>query len=236
MLHLLEHINQDIKRDKAKIRTQQYIKLNTRAREIQQVNPRGPDNSRNIRPLPSSSPTHGHAIKEESKVEDRDWVDYQACNLLQYINVIANLLKMGNYFNELPNATNQVNVACSNQTRFVYVWDKRYIYLYTLVYVTKFVRKFNGIKLVLAVTYHSYHLARIRLKGYSSQKSIDFLLNPFCIKLVTIHFSACNFAIVYLYKEIKFKLSPKANGLLVPGMKIFKGCLPYMGLMAILVM
>ena len=38
-------------------------------------------------------------------------------------------------------------------------------------------------------------------QGYSSQKSIDFLLNPFCIKLVTIHFSACNFAIVYLYKE-----------------------------------
>ena len=30
-----------------------------------------------------------------------------------------------------------VNVACSNQTHFVYVWDKRYIYLYTLVYVTK---------------------------------------------------------------------------------------------------
>ena len=30
-----------------------------------------------------------------------------------------------------------VNVACSNQTHFVYVLDKRYIYLYTLVYVTK---------------------------------------------------------------------------------------------------
>ena len=30
-----------------------------------------------------------------------------------------------------------VNVACSNQTHFVYVWDKHYIYLYTLVYVTK---------------------------------------------------------------------------------------------------
>ena len=98
-----------------------------------------------------------------------------------------------------------VNVACSNQTHFVYVWDKRYINLYSLVYVTKFVLKFNGIKFVLAITYHCYHLAHIRLKGYSSQKSIDFLLNPFCIKLVTIQFSACNFAIVYLYKEIKFK-------------------------------
>ena len=72
-------------------------------------------------------------------------------------------------------------------------------------YVTKFVLKFNGIKFVFAVTYHSYHLAHIRLKGYSLQKSINFLLNPFCIKLVTIHFSACNFAILYLYKGIKFK-------------------------------
>ena len=71
--------------------------------------------------------------------------------------------------------------------------------------MTKFVLKFNGIKFVFAVTYPGYHLAHISLKGYSSQKSIDFLLNPFCIKLVTIHFSACNFAIVYLYKEIKFK-------------------------------
>ena len=96
-----------------------------------------------------------------------------------------------------------VNVACSNQAHFVYVWDKRYIYLYTLVYVTKFVLKFNGIKIVIAVSYHSYLLAHIRLKGYISQKSIDFLLNPIGIKLVTIHVSACNFAIVYLYKEIK---------------------------------
>ena len=34
-----------------------------------------------------------------------------------------------------------VNVACSNQTyqtHLVYDWDKRIIYLYTLVYVTKF--------------------------------------------------------------------------------------------------
>ena len=31
------------------------------------------------------------AIKEKSKVADSDWVDNQACSLLQYINVIANL-------------------------------------------------------------------------------------------------------------------------------------------------
>ena len=30
-----------------------------------------------------------------------------------------------------------LNVACSNQTHFVYVLAKCYIYLYTLVYVTK---------------------------------------------------------------------------------------------------
>ena len=43
----------------------------------------------------------GRAIKEESKVANRDWVDHQAWSLLQYINVIANLLIIGNYFNKL---------------------------------------------------------------------------------------------------------------------------------------
>ena len=33
--------------------TQQYIKLNTEAEEIQQVNPSGPDNGQIIRPLPA---------------------------------------------------------------------------------------------------------------------------------------------------------------------------------------
>ena len=43
-----------------------------------------------------------YAIKEDSKVANSDWVDHQPCSLLQYINVIANLFIMGNYFNELP--------------------------------------------------------------------------------------------------------------------------------------
>ena len=47
------------------------------------------------------SPTQQRAIKEESKVANRDWVDHQACSLLQYINVIAKLFMMGNYFNKL---------------------------------------------------------------------------------------------------------------------------------------
>ena len=41
------------------------------------------------------------SVKQESKVANCDWVDHQACSLLQYINVIANLFIMGNYFNEL---------------------------------------------------------------------------------------------------------------------------------------
>ena len=49
----------------------------------------------------AKSPTHRRAIKEESKVANRYWVDHQACSLLQYINSIAKLFIMGNYFNEL---------------------------------------------------------------------------------------------------------------------------------------
>ena len=85
------------------------------AKEIQQVNPGGPDKPpKHQAPTISSidkslsrnqhrvwSPTHRRAIKEESKVANRNWVDHQACSLLQYINVIANLFIMGNYFNEL---------------------------------------------------------------------------------------------------------------------------------------
>ena len=47
------------------------------------------------------SPIHQRVIKEESKVANPDWVYHQACSLLQYINIIANLFIMGNYFNEL---------------------------------------------------------------------------------------------------------------------------------------
>ena len=53
MHYLLEHINQYKKGDKEKIRTQHYIKLNTKAKEIQQANPGGLDNSQSIWPLPS---------------------------------------------------------------------------------------------------------------------------------------------------------------------------------------
>ena len=41
------------------------------------------------------------AIKEVYEVANRDYVDHQACSLLQFINVITNLLIMRNYFNLL---------------------------------------------------------------------------------------------------------------------------------------
>ena len=46
------------------------------------------------------SPTHWRAIKEESKVANRDWVDHQACSLLQYNNIYSQ--SFYNYFNKLP--------------------------------------------------------------------------------------------------------------------------------------
>ena len=53
MQHLQVHINKDIKGDKTKIGTQQNIKLNTRAKEIQQLNPDGPGQRHSIKPQPS---------------------------------------------------------------------------------------------------------------------------------------------------------------------------------------
>ena len=92
------------------------------------------------------------------------------------------------------------NATSSNQTLLVYVWDKRYIYMYTLVHVTKFVYR-----ICICCYISQYNLAHIRLQRYSSQKSIYFLLSPFCIKFATIHLNACKFAIMYLYREVKFK-------------------------------
>ena len=41
------------------------------------------------------------AIKEESKAANRDWVDHQACSLLQYIECYSLSFIMRNYFNKL---------------------------------------------------------------------------------------------------------------------------------------
>ena len=69
--------------------------------ESQEVSPFPADDHKAHINRSVQSPTHRRAIKEENKVANRDWVDHQACSLLQYINVIANLYIMGNYFNEL---------------------------------------------------------------------------------------------------------------------------------------
>ena len=44
-----------------------------------------------------------------------------------------------------------------------------------------------------------YHLETVS-KNILLDGSIDFFLNPFCIKCVTIYLSTCNFALMYLYK------------------------------------
>ena len=88
--------------------------MNAGANEIQQANPGGPDKqpkhqastisridtctSLSQNPHRVLSPTHRRANKEESKVANRDLVDHQACNLLQYITVKANRFVMGKLF------------------------------------------------------------------------------------------------------------------------------------------
>ena len=84
--------------------------MNIRANEIQQLNPGGLDQRHSIRPQTSRlyirlrghnhhrvwSPTDRHAIKEESAVINRDWVDHQACSMSQYTYGINNVLIMRN--------------------------------------------------------------------------------------------------------------------------------------------
>ena len=53
MNHIQVHMNQDKKGDKTKIRIQQYTQLNTRAKEIQKLNPGGTYNRRTIKPKAS---------------------------------------------------------------------------------------------------------------------------------------------------------------------------------------
>ena len=73
--HLLEHINRDVKRRYSKDKDPTVPKMEYWSKS----NPK---------------------VKEESKVAKHDWVDHQAFSPLQYINVIANLFIMENYFNE----------------------------------------------------------------------------------------------------------------------------------------
>ena len=115
MYNFLEHINQDITRRYSKYKDSKVNKTEYQSKRNATSKPRGPEKQpKHQAPTISSmdeslsryrhwvwSPTHRRVIKEESKVANRDWADHQACILLQYINVIANLFIMGNYFNEL---------------------------------------------------------------------------------------------------------------------------------------
>ena len=69
MHHLLEHINQDIKRRQSKDKDSKVIKFNTGANEIQQLNPRGPDNSQNIRPITKHKNMYEQNLKTSNSLE-----------------------------------------------------------------------------------------------------------------------------------------------------------------------
>ena len=101
--HHLVNTNRAKRGDKTEIRTQQYIQLNTRVKESQQTQYQALTLSSIDKYLSGNlhrvrGPT---AIKEESKVANLELVDHQACSLLQYINVIINLLIMRYFFNKM---------------------------------------------------------------------------------------------------------------------------------------
>ena len=93
MHHLLEHINQDIKRDKAAVhKTIPEQKKSNRQIQVSLTTAKvsGPYHldkslSGNCHRVWSPTYTHRRAINEESKYVNIDWVDHQAYSLLQYI-------------------------------------------------------------------------------------------------------------------------------------------------------
>ena len=111
MHQLLEQTNQDIKRRLSKDKDSTVHKTEYQSKRNPAGKPRWAwqqskhqtltissiDKSLSWNSLRVWSLTHWRAIKEESKVATCAWVDHQACSLLQYINVIANLFIMGHY-------------------------------------------------------------------------------------------------------------------------------------------
>ena len=69
---------------------QQDQHLNAGAKEIQQLNPGGPDQRQII--ITTEARPGQRAIKEGSKVVNRDWVNHQACSLSQNIHVVSHFL------------------------------------------------------------------------------------------------------------------------------------------------
>ena len=111
MNHLLVHIDRDKKKEINKDKDSAVHTTEYGSKQIQ-VKPRWAQRqTQHQAPIISSidkslnryhhrvcRPTHWRAMKEESRVANRDWVYYQACSLLQYINEFFNLFIMRNYF------------------------------------------------------------------------------------------------------------------------------------------
>ena len=96
--HLPEHTNKDTTKRQSKDKGSTANKTEHR-RAQQQPKQQAPTISSTDKP-PSRNPhrarslTHQRATKEESKAANHNWVDHQACSLLQHINTTANLLTM----------------------------------------------------------------------------------------------------------------------------------------------
>ena len=87
--------------DKWRSHGRQQHHWNTGAKEDHQWNLDGPRNRQASSPQPTKylalcwdyhrvwTPTHRRAIKEDSKIVNRDWVNHQACRLSHHIYIIA---------------------------------------------------------------------------------------------------------------------------------------------------
>ena len=90
---------------------QQDQHWNAGATEIQQLNPGGPDQRQSIELQPTWlkvfrlhsvwGPTRRRAIKEGSKVVNRDWVHHKTCSLSHNIYLVASSFITNGYFSKL---------------------------------------------------------------------------------------------------------------------------------------
>ena len=115
MYHLLVNTNRDIKRRWNKEKCSTVYTTVYQSKRNPTVKPRWAQPQTQHQAITLSSidkslsrnrqrgwgPTRRCANKEVSKIANRDWVDHQACSLLQYINGISNHVIMRNYFNKL---------------------------------------------------------------------------------------------------------------------------------------
>ena len=86
-----------------------WLSLNSGAKEIQQLDPGGPDQRQIIKPQPTAlkvfrsiikSEVRRRAIKGGSKVVNRDWANHQACSLSYQLHVVSGSFIRNDYFPE----------------------------------------------------------------------------------------------------------------------------------------